>query len=241
MRPAVALFHVSIGHLLAGRRVVVLGVFAAVTALTVWLIAADSPDAAAVDVRGAVLSLLLPLLVPLVSLTFSTAALGDEIADGTAPNVVLKPIARGRIVIAKVASATGAALALLTPAVVAGHALAAGGPGSVRLLAATVVGVGAGTVAYCAVGVLLSLLTSRALVVGLAYMLLWEGTLVGLAPGLAAVSIRGLAESLFEAVLSEPGRVGAEVGPLQAALTALAVTVAAVWIAARRFERIDLD
>ena len=62
--------------------------------------------------------------------------------------------------------------------------------------------------AYAAVFVALSSFTSRALILGLAYVLLWEGTLGGLLQGTRFLSIRqatlGLADAAGADVGSEP-------------------------------------
>jgi ABC-2 type transport system permease protein len=232
-----ALVRFSLTQLLGGKRLLVLGLFAATSVFITWLGAVDSPADAAADTRSAVRVLLFPLLVPLVSLAFATAALGDEIGDGTACNIVLKPIERPMILLAKLAAALLAAAAVLVPTALAGHLLA-NGLAAGRLALATVAATAVGAFAYCALGLMLSLVTGRALVLGLAYLIFWEGVIVGLAPAAGALSIRSHTDGLFEALTAaEPEAV--EV--LRAALSSVAFSLAAFLLSARRFERMDLS
>src|SRR5919108_5659472 len=46
--------------------------------------------------------MIIRLVLPLTALVFGTAALGSELDDGTAVYILLKPVARWQVVIAKV-------------------------------------------------------------------------------------------------------------------------------------------
>jgi ABC-2 type transport system permease protein len=135
--------------------------------------------------------LVVGMVVPLIALVFGTAALGSELDDGTIIFLLTKPIRRARIVLAKGVVAAGLTAALVVPAtlltgmvaMVAGRSL-----GEVTLAYAAAVAVGG---AAYAVGFLaLSSFTSRALAIGLAYVLLWEGVLSGLFEGTRVFSVR---------------------------------------------------
>src|SRR6266498_4162558 len=106
------------------------------------------------------------------------------------------------------------------------------------VLAATVVGV----LAYSAIGLLLSLLLSRALLVGLAYALLWEGAVVGAAPSASSLSVRGYVEGVLAAILDNGGgpELATRLGPVSATTLALVVTVLALALARGRLARMDL-
>ena len=87
---------------------------------------------------------------------------------------------------------------------------------------------------------LLSLLFARALLVGLAYALLWEGALVSVAPSASSMSVRGYAEGVLASILTRSGLdFPARLGPLSATLLALVVTLLALVLAVRRLERMD--
>jgi ABC-2 type transport system permease protein len=97
-------------------------------------------------------------------------------------------------------------------------------------------------VAYSAIGLLLSLLLSRALLVGLAYALLWEGAVVGAAPSASSLSVRGYVDGLLAAILDSGGGpdLTTRLGPTSATTLALVVTVLALALARRRLARMDL-
>jgi ABC-2 type transport system permease protein len=241
MRGAPVVFRFTVGQLLAGRRLLVIGLLAAVPLVVPALIVAGSgrdPDGFTLDLFRA---LVLPVLLPVVALTFSTTTLGAEVRDGTVVNLVLKPIPRPGILIAKYLAAVLATLLVLVPAEVVAHVLAARGSGSTTLLSGMLAATVVGTLTYCAVGVLLSLLIGRALLVGLAYALLWEGALVSVAPSASSMSVRGYAEGVLAAVVARSGLdFTTRLGPLSATLLAAVVTLLALVLAVRRLERMDL-
>src|SRR5439155_26867968 len=97
-------------------------------------------------------NLVLPVLLPVLAFAFSTNAMGSELREGTATNIVLKPIARSAIIAAKYLASVLATLVVLWPAEVMTQLLATHGTGSGTLLAATLGATAVGTAAYCAVG-----------------------------------------------------------------------------------------
>jgi ABC-2 type transport system permease protein len=241
MRRSWVVLRFSLGELLAGRRLLVVTALVALPMVLPALFAAAAGQDPADTSLSLFRLLVLPVLLPVASLTFSTAALGRELRDGTATNLLLKPIARPAVLAAKYLAAALATLAVLVPAEVASHLLAARGLGSRQLLAATLLATLVGTLAYCAVGVLLSLLSSRALLIGLAYALLWEGAVVGAAPSASSFSIRGYAQGVLAAVLSGAGLdAPARLGPVSASVLAAVVTLGTLALAARRLERMDI-
>jgi ABC-2 type transport system permease protein len=242
MNRSLTLLRFSLGQLLAGRRLLVVALLVALPLVLPAVFAAGADD---VDPASFTLDLfrqlVLPVLLPVVALTFSTSSLGTELRDGTITNLVLKPIPRPGLLGAKYLAAVVATLVVLLPAEAAGHLVAAGGLGSTDLLAGICAATVVGTLAYCAVGLLLSLLMARALLVGLAYALLWEGAVVSAAPSAASLSIRGYAEGVLAAVLRGGGLdLTARLGPVSATVLAAVVTMAALLLAVRRLERMDI-
>jgi len=134
------------------------------------------------------------LLVPVVSLVFATAALGDLAEDGTLVYLWVRPQPRWRLVAGGLLAAMSLSLGLAVAPVVVAAALAGGGTG-------TVVGAGmAGILAsfsYCAIFVGLGLWARRALMWGLVYLLIWEEAIARLSPQAAKVSILVSANSLL--------------------------------------------
>jgi len=240
VRPFLVLLRFSLGQLLAGRRLLVVLLLVAVPLVlpAVFVRGSDlDPSIFSLDLFR---QLVLPVLLPVVTLVFSTSALGAELRDGTVTNLLLKPIPRPAILGAKYLAAVLAALLVLLPTEAVGHIVAAGGLGSTDLLAATLLATVVGTLAYCALGVLLSLLFARALLVGLAYALLWEGAVVGVAPSASSLSIRGYTEGVLAALLSGGVDLTTRLGPVSATVLAATVTLAVLAVAARRLQRMDI-
>jgi ABC-2 type transport system permease protein len=142
-------------------------------------------------------------VMPLTTLVFGTAALGAELEDGTGIALLTKPIPRWQIVAAKVAVA-----ALLSAVAVAVSGVATAlllGIDDGSVVVAYVVAIAIGSLAYATAFVTLSVITSRALVVGLAYTLLWEGWLAGILPGTQNLSLREATLGLVSLVAPSVG------------------------------------
>jgi ABC-2 type transport system permease protein len=240
MRPFLVLLRFSLGQLLAGRRLLVVLLLVAVPLVLPAVFVRGSDLDPATFTLDLFRQLVLPVLLPVVTLVFSTSARGAELRDGTVTNLLLKPIPRPAILGAKYLAAVLAALLVLLPAEAVGHIVAAGGLGSTDLLVATLLATVVGTLAYCALGVLLSLLFARALLVGLAYALLWEGAVVGVAPSASSLSIRGYTEGVLAALLSGGVDLTTRLGPVSATVLAATVTLAVLAVAARRLQRMDI-
>ncbi|HKT04517.1 MAG TPA: ABC transporter permease [Rugosimonospora sp.] len=126
------------------------------------------------------------VLLPLIALIIGTGVLGAEIDDGTIVHILTKPLPRREIVLAKLAVATGiTALVSAVPMFVCGVIVDSTRFGLGLALAAVIA-----SAAYCALFLLLSLLTNRPVLIGLVYVLIWEGLLGNLLAGTRALSIQ---------------------------------------------------
>lgn len=179
-------------------------------------------------------------VLPIVALVLGTAALGAELEDGTAFHLLTRPVARWRIALGKVLAAAPAAAAIVVGSTLATGLLVGGERGSAPVTVAFAVAVAIGAVLYVLLFVALSVWTSRALVVGLAYVIIWEGTLSGLFEGTKLLSIREYTMA-FAAALSPDGPIDATRGleVLTAAAAAVVVAGAAFGLTVRRLGRIE--
>ena len=179
----------------------------------------------------------LGVLLPLVAVIVGTATIGSELEDGTIIYLLAKPIPRLWIVAVKAVIAWLLVTLLVAPAILVAGVVGTGGDaalGAAYALAATV-----GALEYTTVFLALSLLTSRALVIGLAYVVIWEGVVAGLFAGTRILSVRQHALAIAEAIGGE-GAVPAELGAGIGLLMALGVAAVAFVLAVRRLQAVEL-
>ena len=183
-----ALVVVILRGLLGRRRTLLMALLAALPILVGLLIRLGGGRSDAPEILD---TLVVRTVLPLIALVFGTATIGSEIEDGTIVYLLAKPIARWRVALAKLAVAAGLTAALVVPPIVVTGLLVGGlSGGSLATAFGFALAVMAGGTAYAVAFSALGALTSRALVVGLGYTLLWEGVLAGLLDGTRFMSIR---------------------------------------------------
>jgi ABC-2 type transport system permease protein len=127
----------------------------------------------------------LAVVLPVIALIVGTGVLGSEVDDGTIVHILTKPLPRRDIVLAKLGIAIGVtAVTSAVPLYIAGT-LADSARFGLALAAAAAVG----ACAYSALFLLLSLLTRRPVLLGLVYILVWEGLLGRFVSGTRVLSI----------------------------------------------------
>jgi ABC-2 type transport system permease protein len=144
-------------------------------------------------------AVVLSVLLPLASLIFGAMAAGQEIEDGTLAYSLAKPIARWRIVVAKVLVAWTATLVSTLPGVWLAGWMVLESP-THPLVRAFTVGAALAALLYSAGFLALSLFTRRALIIGLLYVIAWEGSLSRLFMGTRTLSVREYATTVTEAI-----------------------------------------
>jgi ABC-2 type transport system permease protein len=164
------------------------------------------------------------VVLPVVALIVGTGVLGSEIDDGTLVHILTKPLPRRDIILAKFGVAVAATVVTTTiPLFVAGLLA-----GSVELGVALAVAAAVGSVAYTALFLLLSLLTKRPVLLGLVYILIWEGLLGRWVSGTRVLSIEQYVIAIADK-LEPTTMLDAKVGVLTAAvMSALFVVVCTV-------------
>ncbi len=162
-----------------------------------WRVGATNTGSDAHDAVRFVDTVALNVLAPIVSLVFGTAALGDLVDDGTLVYLWTRPQRRSSLAL----GAWGAALTYALPLVVLPTLLAVRFISSdASVTVAAVVCTAAATVAYVSVFVLLGLLTTRALMWGVGYLLILETFVARGGESLGFASIRAHASSLLTAI-----------------------------------------
>jgi ABC-2 type transport system permease protein len=172
------------------------------------------------------------IILPLIALVFGTAALGSELEDGTAVHLLTKPIGRTTIVLAKVAVAGSLTAALVVPSTfIAAVLLSEPGTDLAGTAGSLAIGVFAGSYLYASIFGALSIITSRGLILGLGYALIWEGLAAGVLPGSQIFSVREYVRGIVHAV--SPSTIDSIVGA-GAVVYATVALVAALAIASYR-------
>lgn len=128
----------------------------------------------------------LAVVLPVVALIVGTGVLGAEIDDGTVVHILTKPLPRWQIVLPKLAVAAGVTAATVAVPLYVAGVLAH----SVRLGLALAAASALGALAYSALFLALSLVTRRPVLLGLAYVLIWEGLLGRFVDGTKVLSIQ---------------------------------------------------
>jgi ABC-2 type transport system permease protein len=174
--------------LLGRRRVLLLLLLAALPVLVGLLIrlGGGSPNAANIlDALG------IRTVLPLVALVIGTAVVGSEVDDGTIVYLLTKPIPRWLTALAKILVATVATVVItLPPLVLTGILVGGVSSDAITLTVGYAVAAALGGIAYASVFTALGSITSRALLLGLGYTLIWEGVVAGLLEGTRYLSIR---------------------------------------------------
>jgi ABC-2 type transport system permease protein len=232
---------ITLRQLLSRRRTILLLLLGGVLVLValIYRLAGDGRDD--LDFTSGLLNNLgLAALMPLVALLFATSAIGSELEDGTAVFLLAKPISRWTILLTKLAVAIGCSIMITCLPILVAGLIAAGGLGDGLVIGFTLAGA-FGSAVYCALFVFLSLVTGRALVIGLGYVLIWEGVLAGLFAGTRTFSVRQYSLSVADAVADVSATVlDAPLGVVTAVVMGVLVSVVAVVLAGRRLTRIEI-
>lgn len=181
----------------------------------------------------------LAVILPLIALLAATGALASEIDDGSIVYLLSKPIKRHTILLTKAGVAIGCILVLgALPILVTGLIL---DPDRWRTAVAFGVGALLAGIAYTAIFLLLSVITSNVVTVGLFYALLWEGVMGQYVSGAKALSVQQWSLAVVQK-LADGGQGIESAVRLPIGLIALAVvTVAALAFAVARLRSLTLS
>jgi ABC-2 type transport system permease protein len=180
-------------------------------------------------------------VVPLLGLIAGTGAIGPEIDDGSIVYLMSKPLSRHSIVMSKFAVAAAVVTVVAgVPTLLAGLILSGTAEG---LAVGYGIGAGVAGLAYCALFVLLAILTRHAVVVGLIYVLIWESLVGGFVPGAQVLSIQQWALAITEKVVGSSAvtlDVSSAVSFGTGVVLLAVVVVAGTWYAGSRLRSLRL-
>jgi len=224
---------VTVRQLMGRRRTLLLLLLSALPILLAF--AFRSSESVELDryTRTSYNAITVTILMPLVAILFGAGAFGSEIDDGTVVYLLAKPLGRVWIVLAKAVSASVLAVLLTgVSTAVAGFIALNSLADAAKIVESMVLGVIVGSVCYAVLFLAVSLFTRRALVIGIGYMLIWEGALSSLLSGIANFSIRqyslGSAGLIYDLPITS-SRLAPETGAILAAALIVITLVVATW------------
>jgi ABC-2 type transport system permease protein len=183
------------------------------------------------------------VLLPLTALIIGTSVLGAEVDDGSIVHLLATPVRRSSVIATKFLVATGltmlfAAVPELIAALIAGGGSTppADGKGDLVLLSSgkfalgLFVGALACSVIYNAIFVMVSVATTRAIAVGLLYVLVWEVLLANFVSGARLLSVSHYGLGIAGGFVTDPA-LQAGLGVLTSVVMGIIVTAAALLLA----------
>jgi ABC-2 type transport system permease protein len=184
------------------------------------------------------------VLLPLTALIIGTSVLGAEVDDGSIVHLLATPVRRSSVVATKFLVATGltivfAAVPELIAALIAGGGSAPPPPGqpgdlvsisTSQFATGLFVGALACSVIYNAVFVMVSVATTRAIAVGLLYVLVWEVLLANFVSGVRLLSVSHYGLGIAGGFVTDPA-LQAGLGVLTSVVMGIIVTAAALLLA----------
>lgn len=177
----------------------------------------------------------LGILVPVISLLIGTGVIGPEIEDHSLMYLLAKPVRRSTVALSKLAVGYWAAFVFaVVPVVLA--TLISGDPDGVYALRYGLAALIA-SVVYVTLFFALAILLRNAVIAGLVYALMWEGTLAAWVPGAQTLSVRQWGLAIAERVADGP--VNGAVSLTTAITLSIAVLVAAGALAVRGLNRLQ--
>jgi ABC-2 type transport system permease protein len=173
----------------------------------------------------------------LTALIIGTSVLGAEIDEGSIVHLLATPVRRSSVIVTKFVVA-----AVLTMAFVAVPELIAGliaTGGATKLAIGLFIGALAGSVIYNAVFVMLSVLTTRAIAVGLLYVLIWEVVLGNFVGGVRLLSVEQYSLGVANSI-AHYSALNAHLTLSTALIMGVIVTVGALVLGTRRLSEFSL-
>ena len=178
------------------------------------------------------------VVLPLTALIIGTSVLGAEVDEGSIVHLLATPVPRSVVIWSKYVVAV-----VLTAAFVAVPELLAGliaTGGLTKLAVGLFVGALAGSVMYNAVFVMISVLTTRAIAYGLAYVVVWEGLVGNFVGGARLLSVGQYSLGVANAFAHQAKALNATQSLGTSVVMGVIVTVVTIVIAVRALSAFSL-
>jgi ABC-2 type transport system permease protein len=235
-----ALFRLALRRLLLRRRSLLLALAPMLSALVAVIQSAqNTADASAF--ASLMEQLFLPLILPFLALVIGASAIGEERDDATILYLASTPLSRLAIVVPAIAAAALTTVVLCLPGLLITIALSPGHDGGASTAAWALASVVVAACTYVAAFGALSLRVKRPVVIGLIYVLFWEGSIATFAPSARWLSLGAYARAIVAGGLPSwtDQNVPAIGAPAAVAVLAGIAAVATLWCG-RRLARVEL-
>jgi ABC-2 type transport system permease protein len=231
-------YRLTLRSLVAGRRILALAALALVPVVAAGVFASAGEIEPELFWARLLQRLVIPTETAFIAVVIGASALAEEREDGTILYLVATPLPRIALIVSKVAAAWTVAMALLVPSLVASAAIALGGELTADEVVWPLVGVALACLCYCAASAWLAMMVRRPVVLGVLYILLWEGSIATFAASADRFSIAAYGRAIaVEGVIDVNAP---DASAVTAVVVLAAVTALAVWAAARRLTRTEL-
>ena len=185
--------------------------------------------------------LFLPTILPFLALVIGSSAIGEERDDATILYLASTPLPRLAIALPAIVAAALTTIVLCLPGLAIVITLSPGDDFTISAAAWALASVVAGACAYSAAFGALSLRVKRPVVIGLVYVLFWEGSIATFAPSARWLSLGAYARAVVAGGLpsSTDFNVPA-IGSFAAAAVLAGLAAVATWWCGRRLTRLEL-
>ena len=178
------------------------------------------------------------VVLPLTALIIGTSVLGAEVDEGSIVHLLATPVPRWVVIWSKYAVAVALTAAFVAvPELLAGL-IATGG--LTKLAVGLFVGALAGSIMYNAIFVMVSVLTTRAIAYGLAYLLVWEGLLANVVSGARLLSVGHYSLGVANGIADDGNALNAGLNLGTSVVLGAIVTAIALVIAVRALSSFSL-
>jgi ABC-2 type transport system permease protein len=235
-----ALFRLALRRLLLRRRSVLLALAPMLSAL-VAVIQAAGGTADADAFASLMEQLFLPLILPFLALVIGASAIGEERDDGTILYLASTPLPRLAIALPAIVAAALTTIVLCLPGLLITIALAPGDDNGAATAGWALASVVVCACTYVAAFGALSLRVKRPVVIGLIYVLFWEGSIATFAPSARWLSLGAYGRAIVAGGLpSYTDENVPAIGALAAVAVLAAIAAAATLWCGRRLARVEL-
>jgi ABC-2 type transport system permease protein len=198
----------------------------------------DRADGVGAEARVAYLSAFgLTVFVPLVVLVVATATLGNLVEEKTLVYFWLRPVGRWQIALAGFV----ASMLVLLPLVLVPMGVLGAIVGDSNDLTGLLVASAVGVLGYGSIFTMLGLITQRALVWGLVYVLVWEGFVAGLSRTAGWLALRTHTTSILARISETPDLIDRPTEQSTVFIITAGIVAVAFMLTTLRLARMNVD